>query len=561
MTTVAFYARVSSEIQAQTNTIASQISALETRINHDGHVLLDEMKFIDNGYSGSNLHRPALEQLRDKVFDGEIDIIYIHSADRLSRKYAYQMILLEELQRGGAEVIFLNHQNSDTPESQLLLQVQGVIAEYERAKMMERYRRGKIHAAKSGSINVLGGAPYGFRYIDRHAGGGTAIYEIHPEEAEVVQKIFFWVAHDRITLNEARRRLDKERIPSPKGLPNWDRSVINSLLQNPAYKGTAAFGKTKIIPRAARTREYKQLYGQPKHHYSVCTAEKERWIYIPVPAIIDTATFEAVQEQLEENRKRARAYPKGSIYLLQGLTVCQCCHYSYYGKPVRNKRGKRIDSYAYYRCFGTDGYRFGGTKVCHNKQIRTDVLETAVWEEVRCLLKNPVRIFNEYHRRIEELDKDPLDQTKETLVKQENKLKRGIDRLIDSYAQEYIEKEEFEPRIKAMKQRLKIIEEQKQQIFDKSHLKNELTLIVTQLEQFSSDVTTNLEQCTWQVKRDIIRTVVKRIEIGAESINVVFRIKELPDSFEGSQRPSYKSLQHCGGLDQPGVCQFLFKSL
>ncbi len=120
---VSFYARVSSEKQAQNNTISSQISALESRISTDGHELIDEFKFIDNGYSGSNLTRPALEKLRDKVSGGEIDKIYVHSPDRLSRKYVYQMILLEEFQKYGAEIIFLNYQTNDSPESHLLLQI------------------------------------------------------------------------------------------------------------------------------------------------------------------------------------------------------------------------------------------------------------------------------------------------------------------------------------------------------------------------------------------------------------------------------------------------------
>ena len=153
MKTVALYARVSSEKQAQTDTIASQIKALENRITKDNYKIIENFKFIDNGYSGSNLERPALEKLRDKVANGEIDKVYIHSPDRLSRKYAYQMILLEELQKGGAEVIFLNYETNESPESHLLLQMQGMIAEYERAKAMERYRRGKIHAAQKGTIN------------------------------------------------------------------------------------------------------------------------------------------------------------------------------------------------------------------------------------------------------------------------------------------------------------------------------------------------------------------------------------------------------------------------
>jgi site-specific DNA recombinase len=176
MAQVALYARVSTSMQAQTDTIASQVSALENRIAEDGYTLFDQLKFIDNGYSGSNLVRPGLEMLRDKAALGDIDKLYVHSPDRLSRKYAYQMILLEELQNAGVEITFLNFQSNDNPESQLLLQMQGMIAEYERMKILERSRRGKIFMAKKGSVNVLGCAPYGYRYIDLHAGGGQAQY-------------------------------------------------------------------------------------------------------------------------------------------------------------------------------------------------------------------------------------------------------------------------------------------------------------------------------------------------------------------------------------------------
>lgn len=161
MTAAALYARVSSEKQVQSDTIQSQIDALKARIITDGLILLEEYQFIDNGYSGSNLIRPALEKLRDQVAAGTIDKIYIHSPDRLSRKYTYQMILIEEFEKSGVEVIFLNFQSDNNPESQLLLQMQGMIAEYERSKIMERHRRGRIHIAKKGSVNALSGAPYG----------------------------------------------------------------------------------------------------------------------------------------------------------------------------------------------------------------------------------------------------------------------------------------------------------------------------------------------------------------------------------------------------------------
>src|SRR4029077_20346745 len=155
--TVASYARVSSEQQAQAHTIDSQIVALHERVSNDGLDLAGEMEFIDEGYSGSTLVRPALERLRDMVAAGAIDRLYIHSPDRLARKYAYQVLLVDEFHRAGVEVVFLNRALGRSPEDDLLLQVQGMMAEYERAKIIERHRRGKRHAAQIGAVNVLSG--------------------------------------------------------------------------------------------------------------------------------------------------------------------------------------------------------------------------------------------------------------------------------------------------------------------------------------------------------------------------------------------------------------------
>ena len=190
----AIYARVSSKQQADTNTIASQIEALKARVLADGLRLETELCFIDEGYSGGTLLRPALERLRDQAAAGAFDRMYVHSPDRLSRSYPYQVLLVEELQRHGVEIVFLNHDIGRSPEENLLLQVQGMMAEYERAKILERSRRGKRHAAKAGIVNVLCGAPYGYRYIGKYEGGGQARYEVIEAQAEVVRQIFSWVA-------------------------------------------------------------------------------------------------------------------------------------------------------------------------------------------------------------------------------------------------------------------------------------------------------------------------------------------------------------------------------
>ena len=541
----ALYARVSSVKQAQAGTVLSQIAALEKRIADDGGEIPDDNKFIDNGYSGSTLVRPALERLRDQLAQGDINELYVHSPDRLSRKYAYQMILLEEFKALGVEVVFLNFEVNDNPESQLLVQMQGIIAEYERAKIMERNRRGKIHCAKRGSVNVLGTAPYGYRYIDKHTGGGQASLEINDEEAITVRNIFSWMGRDRMSIGEVCRRLDNEGILTQKGKKHWDRSVIWAMLKNPAYKGEAAFGKTKTGKILPQIRPQKHATGHPKKGYSVYPVEENDWITIPVPAITSQALFEVVQEQLAQNRKTARTRRRGASYLLQGLVVCARCQYAFYGKPVRNKRGDKIVHYAYYRCIGTDGYRFGGQKVCDNKQLRTDALEVAVWDETVQFLENPNCVLEEYRRRLSNIDNSPLDQERQDLDKLSNKIQKGINRLIDSYTDGYLSKTEFEPRVKGMKERLSVIESQRTAIVDRQTLEKTLQNIVTNLASFASQVNSSLSNIDWETKRLIIRTLVKRVEINLKEVNVVFKINPPPEFNGNSNNNQSKSLQDC----------------
>jgi len=256
MTTIraAFYARVSGEQQAAAHTIESQIAALSERGRSDGMPVPPERQFVDDGYSGATLIRPALDRLRDLVIVGAIDRIYVHSPDRLARNYAYQVLLLDEWRRRGVEVVFLNRPLGQSPEDDLLLQVQGIVAEYERAKIMERSRRGKKHAAQSGSLNVMSGAPFGYRYVSVREGEGQARFEPVAEQVRVVQQIFSWIGRDRCSLAEVCRRLHKASTPTATGKPIWSREAVWHVLQNSAYMGQAAYGKTHMMPRGKNSR-------------------------------------------------------------------------------------------------------------------------------------------------------------------------------------------------------------------------------------------------------------------------------------------------------------------
>jgi site-specific DNA recombinase len=315
---VALSARVSSEQQAEATTIASQLAELPARISADGIAGTTVLSYVDEGYSGATLVRPALEQLRDVAAAGGLDRLDVHCPDRVARTYAHQVVLLEELTQAGVEVDFLNRPLAQTAADHLLVQVQGVIAEYERAKFLERSRRGKRHAAQSGEGGILGPAPYGYRSLCKQEGGGTARCEVLLEEARVVRDSFRWGGVERCTLEEVRRRLQAAGVPTLTGKARWSHKTIGDLLQNPAYKGEAAFGRTRSGPLEPRWRAPRGRPAQSRRGYSPKAAPSSAWIPIAVPALVDAAVCDAAQPHLQENRTRARIPLKGSRYLLQG---------------------------------------------------------------------------------------------------------------------------------------------------------------------------------------------------------------------------------------------------
>ena len=554
MTTLAsaLYARVSSEQQAQTHTIASQLAALRERIARDGARLSPDQEFIDAGYSGSTLIRPALERLRDAVAAGEVQRVYVYSPDRLARKYAYQVMLVDELQRAGATLVFLDREIGQSPEDELLLQMQGMIAEYERAQMLERSRRGKRHKAQRGSVNVLGGAPYGYRYVTLAEGGGEARYEIVEDQAQVVHQIFDWVGRERLSLGEVRRRLTAAAIPTPTGKTWWDRTTIWAILKNPAYQGQAAFGKTRAGELRPRLREQRGRRLQPRRARSTYDVPPAQWLSIPVPAIIDADLFETVQAQLVENQRRSRTGQRGAKYLLQGLLVCGCCGYAFYGKALSpSARKHRPREYAYYRCVGSDAYRFGGQRVCGNSQVRTDRLEHAVWAEVCQLLEDPSRLAAEYQRRLDAVRTPPGEADAALLEQQIAKVRQGITRLIDGYAEGYLDQTEAEPRIRRFKERLQTLEAQAHQRRTQAQTQAELQVVIGRLEEFSAKVQGGLEQLDWHGRRQLIRTLVKRVEIDYARIKVVFRVED--SAFPSTPVGEDSIMQDCGRRHLPAL--------
>src|SRR5918911_1126714 len=248
----AIYARVSTERQEQRQTIGSQVAALWDWAAARDHVLAEAHVFQDEGFSGSRLDRPALDALRDAVRDAAVDVVAVFSPDRLARKYAYQVLLLEEFRRTGCEVVFLHRPISDDPNDQLLLQIQGAIAEYERAVLAERFRRGKLQKARDGHI-LSAKAPYGYRYEPRRDAVPARLV-VDEAEAEMVRQLYAWFIEDRLSLRQLLRRLNFGPWYPRSGRRPWSASTVHHILSDPVYTGTAYANRYEYVaakkPRA-----------------------------------------------------------------------------------------------------------------------------------------------------------------------------------------------------------------------------------------------------------------------------------------------------------------------
>ena len=524
---VGLYARVSSDRQAEDGTIGSQLAALRQRVEADGGRVVAELEFIDDGYSGATLLRPALERLRDQIAQGGLDLLYVHSPDRLARKYAYQFLLLDEFARAGLQVIFLNQPPEQSAEGDLLLQMQGVIAEYERAKIRERSRRGKLHAARTGQVSVLVAAPYGYRYIRKHEGGGQARYEIVAEQARVVQQIFAWVARERLALREVCRRLESRGEPSPRGQAHWNTSTISHILNNPAYRGQAAFGRRQVVPRQPRLRPGRGRPEVPRRVHSVVRATQEP-IFVPVPALVSAAEFAAVAEQLEENRRRLRQHRRGACHLLQGLVVCGHCGYAFATWQRDDQRPNRRRFYRYYRCGSIQAEAAAADTRCPVRSIQADRLEAAVWQDVCALLRQPQKIADEYQRRLNDPPGQAAQRGIVPLTRVMENVKRSIARLIDLYAEGMLEKSELDSRLKAARERLQKLEQEAQTQASQLAEHAELRLALTCLQDFAARVEQGLDDADWDTRRTVIRALVKRVEITELEIRIVYRVAPVP---------------------------------
>src|SRR6266700_617522 len=511
----AIYARVSSDRQKEDHTIESQTAALIQYAETEGFAVPKEWIFQDEGYSGASIVRPGLEAVRDLAAEGHIEAVLIHSPDRLSRKYAYQVLLAEEFSKHGVELRFVKSPSVNTPEDQLLVQFQGMIAEYERAQILERSRRGKRHRAQQGSISVLEGAPYGYRYVNK-SDSTAAYYEVIGAEADVVRLVFQTYIEQAASINGITRMLNQRQIPTRKGIARWERSTVWAMLRNPAYAGRACFGKTELRPRQRITRPLRQRQGHATRNSANHERPNQDWIEIPVPALVGEATFALAQEQLERNKHHS---PRRTVEpsLLQGMLVCEKCGYALYRSSAQTSKQKLY----YYRCLGSDAYRYRNGAVCDNRPIRQDYLDSFVWTEMLRLLDDPALIQTELDRRVEAAKRaDPLRKRGESLQREQVRIQKNIDRLVTAYQESLVTLEQLRQRMPDLRRQEQAVQSELVSLAEAAADQSKYLRLVETLGEFRGRLRLRADSLVVGERQKILRLLVKEILVGKETVTI-----------------------------------------
>ena len=542
MKTAAIYARVSSEKQKEEGTIGSQTAGLLEYAKKNGYTVPVEWIFEDEGYSGTILIRPGLERLRDLSSEGQLESVLVHSPDRLSRKYAYQVLLLEEFSRNGVEVVFLKSVQGDTPEERLLLQFQGMIAEYERAQITERSRRGKRHRAKNGSISVLSGAPYGYRYIKKtdHC---EAYYEVIESQANIVRKIYQYYTKEAFSINGIARLLNVDGVPTRSEKCGWERSTIWGILKNPAYTGQAGYGKTEQCERQKITRRLRQKGGFSPRCSATRKRPRDEWIEISVPSIISADTFKLAEERLERNKQLSSRNTKEPT-LSQGLLVCGECGYSMYRSSTRTSKKKIY----YYRCIGSDNYRHPNGRICSNRPIRQDYLDEIVWDKVIELLENPELIRAEMNRRITQtLNSNPTKRRKESLLKELTRVRKGMDKLLDAYQEDLLPLPELRKRIPELRKKQTRLEVELKNLEATILHESQLDKFEATVRDFQIQLKSSANKLDILGRQKIIRQIIKEIVVTQDTVTINHSIPA--SKSKTVQGPNDQSYQLCTRSD------------
>jgi site-specific DNA recombinase len=536
---------VSTGRQEQERTIESQVAAAEQLAAERGEMIDPELRYLDDGWSGETLRRPALDRLRDAVAQDRLDSVVLYDVDRLARRFVDQQVVLEEFERRGVEVIFVKGGVAHTDEERMALAMRGVFAEYERAKILDRTRRGSLHRARSGAPPAWSNPAYGYRYIPGGKGQpGTIVIE--ECEARVVRLIFVWVGVEGLMLRQVARRLEQQGIASRHGR-GWNCSTIDRIVRNTAYVGRAYHQKYEgVEPQRPRNR-----HGYRRRRKSTFRRRpQEQWISVSVPAIVDPELFEKVQQQLYEHRQRTAGQAKYP-YLLRGLLVCSACGRNLWGRV--SDPGKRTER-RYYTCNQRDRFYVRDAAPCRRPTLRVDDADRVVWQDLERWLQEPEQLEAQLDAQRDKVRTmlEAYEGERRRLVRQTRTIEGEISRLVDAYQAGAITLEELRGRREGL-------EESKQQCeaslakwqSDQRHALQQ-GQVVDELRQLKEQLREGLQRCTWEDRRRIVELLVEKIEVTEDKLRVHYIVPL--GAYPGGARRHAEPLDRAG-KPEGGLCR------
>jgi site-specific DNA recombinase len=516
----AIYARVSTTRQAQTQKTDQQLERLKAYAKQRGWTLEEDQLYLDEGYSGATLNRPGLDALRDAAAMAEFEVILITAPDRLARKYVHQVLLIEELQQRGCRVEFVERPMSQDPNDQLLLQIRGAVAEYERTLIAERMRRGRLAKLRSGQLLPWVRVPFGYR-TDPDRPRDPAGLRIEEYEAAIVRQMFAWYLQRGATLGSIARRLIESGVPTPTGKSDWSRSTIRGILKNPAYIGEAYGNCTHLVPASKRKSPL-----TPVGSGVTCKRRpEEEWIPISVPAIVDLEIFELVAEKLSHNQRHASRNNKSHHYLLKSLVGCGVC------KQGSNAR-TTWDGRSYYVCRGHSA--IVPERRCRTRHVPAVQLDELVWEDLCKVLTHPEHIRNALQRAHGGWLPQELKGRLKTMDQAIAHVERQKRRLLDAYLGGVLELPELERKRKELGGRSESLLAQKRQLESSANERIELAKIADSIEQLCKQVKEGLSNATFEQKRALVELLIDQVVVTDEEVEIRYVI---PTSPEGPHLP------------------------